>query len=336
MRILVTGGSGYIGSHTVVELMAAGHEVLIADNLVNSKVSVIDRIEAICGRRPEFHQVDLRDGPALADILRSTRLDAVMHFAGLKSVGESQTQPREYYDNNVGGTLTLLEQMQKLGIRNLIFSSSATVYGDASTMPITEVAPLAPTNPYGRTKWIIEELLRDVVAADPTWTVSLLRYFNPVGAHPSGTMGEDPQGVPNNLVPYIAQVAVGRLAALQIFGDDYETVDGTGVRDYIHITDLARGHLAALSTHHGTPGVHTYNLGRGEGVSVLQMLRAFEEAAGTTVPYEVVGRRPGDVATCYADPSRAQESLGWRAELAVDDMAADTWRWQSQNPTGYP
>ena len=336
MRILVTGGAGYIGSHTTIELLASSYDVTIVDNLSNSKASVVDRIEGLSGSRPQFFQADICDPVALSQAFSAGPFDAVIHFAGLKAVGESNERPRDYYENNVGGTLRLLEQMQSHGVQNLIFSSSATVYGDARTMPIREDTPLAPTNPYGRTKWMIELILRDFARAHPDWSISLLRYFNPVGAHPSGDLGEDPHGIPNNLVHYIAQVAVGRLPTLRVFGDDYDTNDGTGVRDYIHITDLARGHLAALQTHHQTPGVHVYNLGRGEGVSVLQMLHAFERAASMKIPYEIVGRRPGDVGTCFADPSHAESKLGWRAQLGVDAMAVDTWRWQNKNPDGYP
>lgn len=326
--ILITGGIGYIGSHTVVELMAVGHDVLVVDNLCNSKRSVIDRVAQIVGRRPQFAEVDVRDRAALRGLFRAQRFDAVVHFAGLKAVGESVARPLAYYDNNVSGSAALFECMAEAGVKTVVFSSSATVYGEPASVPIREDFPLAPANPYGRTKLVIEEMLRDLAASEPEWRVGLLRYFNPVGAHPSGLIGEDPNGIPNNLMPYVAQVAAGKLPELQVFGDDYPTPDGTGVRDYIHVVDLARGHLAALEALRSRAGVLTINLGTGRGYSVLEMVRAFEAASGRRVPYRVVARRPGDVAQCYADPSLAAQVLGWRAELGIEAMCADTWRWQ--------
>jgi UDP-glucose 4-epimerase len=325
---LVTGGTGYIGSHAVIELMAAGHDVVIIDNLCNSKPSVLDRIERIAGRRPHFEIIDLRDRPALRKVFSSHRFDSVVHFAGLKAVGESVQKPLEYYDNNISGSMALVECMLAAGVKTIVFSSSATVYGEPASVPIREDFPLSTSNPYGRTKLMIEEILRDVAAADPAWHVALLRYFNPVGAHSSGLIGEDPNGIPNNLMPYIAQVAAGKLKELPVFGNDYLTPDGTGVRDYIHVVDLVRGHLAALDVLRHRPGVLTVNLGTGRGYSVLEMIRAFSEASGKPVPYRVVGRRPGDVAQCFADPSLARDVLGWSAQFGIDAMCADTWRWQ--------
>ena len=327
-RILVTGGTGYIGSHTVVELMAAGHDVFVIDNRSNSKASVLDRVQRITGRRPEFRQTDVRDRPALRQLFANRRFDAVVHFAGLKAVGESVSKPLEYYDNNVSGSVALFECMGEAGLRTIVFSSSATVYGEPATVPIREDFPLSASNPYGRSKLMVEDILRDMVKADPRWRVALLRYFNPVGAHASGLIGEDPNGIPNNLMPYIAQVAVGRLKEQPVYGNDYPTPDGTGVRDYIHVVDLARGHLAALNALRERPGVLTVNLGTGRGYSVLELVRAFSAASGRPVPYRVVGRRPGDIAQCYADPSLARETLGWKAELGIDAMCADAWRWQ--------
>ena len=326
--ILITGGTGYIGSHTVVELMAAGHDVLILDNLCNSKASVLDRIQRIVGRRPRFEQVDVRDRPALRRIFSSHRFDAVVHFAGLKAVGESVEKPLEYYDNNVSGSVALFDCMGEAGLRTIVFSSSATVYGEPATVPIREDFPLSASNPYGRSKLMIEDVLRDAAAADSAWRIALLRYFNPVGAHSSGLIGESPNGIPNNLMPYIAQVAVGKLKELRVFGDDYPTPDGTGVRDYIHVVDLARGHLAALNALRQRPGVLTVNLGTGRGYSVLEMVRAFAAASGKPVHYRVTGRRPGDVAQCFADPSLARATLGWQAQLGIEAMCADAWRWQ--------
>jgi UDP-glucose 4-epimerase len=326
--ILVTGGTGYIGSHAVVELIAAGHDVFIIDNLCNSKASVLDRIERIAGRRPGFGQIDVRDRSALCKLLSLQRFDAVIHFAGLKAVGESVEKPLRYYDNNVSGSVTLIECMLETGVKTIVFSSSATVYGEPAAVPIREDFPLSAGNPYGRTKLMIEEILRDVAKADSGWRVALLRYFNPVGAHASGLIGEDPNGIPNNLMPYIAQVAAGRLKELPVYGNDYPTPDGTGVRDYLHVVDLARGHVAALDALVGRAGVLTVNLGTGRGCSVLEMVRAFAAASGKAIPYRIVARRPGDIAQCYADPALARELLGWRAQLDLDAMCADTWRWQ--------
>ena len=341
MKILVTGGAGYIGSHTCVELLNAGYEVVIVDNLSNSKLEAVRRLEAIAGKPVEFHQVDLLDEPALDAVFRRGPVEAVIHFAGFKAVGESVAQPLRYYHNNVTGTLVLLKVMGDHGVKDLVFSSSCTVYGDPHTVPVTEDFPLSATNPYGRTKLLIEDILRDLCAADPTWNVILLRYFNPVGAHSSGRIGEDPNGIPNNLVPYIAQVAVGRLQKLSVFGGDYPTHDGTGVRDYIHVVDLALGHLHALHALHALealprqPGIATYNLGTGQGYSVLDVVKAFQRACGREIPYQIVARRPGDIAITYADPTKAVRELGWRAERGLDEMCADVWRWQSGNPNGY-
>jgi UDP-glucose 4-epimerase len=334
-HLLVTGGTGYIGSHTVVELLAAGHAVTIVDNLSNSSLRVLDRIEKIAGRRPDFVRADLRDDDALAAIFRRAPIDAVIHFAGLKAVGESVAAPLRYYDNNVNGTLRLCSAMREAGVRRLVFSSSATVYGNPHTVRIVEDFPLQPANPYGRSKLMVEEILRDLAAAEPGWQIALLRYFNPVGAHPSGLIGEDPRGVPNNLMPYVAQVAVGRRERLQVFGNDYPTADGTGVRDYIHVVDLARGHQAALAALTRHPGVLTSNLGTGRGHSVLEVVRAFEAACGRTIAYEVAPRRPGDVPAYFADPTLAATLLGWQAEFGLDAMCRDSWHWQSRNPDGY-
>ncbi len=336
MRILVTGGAGYIGSHTSLELLVAGHDVVVVDNLSNSKATALARVEHLTKRSAPLAIADIRDRDALDQIFAEGRFDAVIHFAGLKAVGESTAKPVAYYDNNVAGTLVLLEVMAAHNVRSLVFSSSATVYGDPASVPITEDFPLTATNPYGWSKLMIEQILRDVQAADPRWSVTLLRYFNPVGAHQSGEIGEDPNGIPNNLLPYISQVAIGKRPFLSVFGDDYPTPDGTGVRDYIHVVDLARGHLAALDTHGREAGVHTYNLGTGRGVSVLEMLAAFEAACGKTLPYQIAPRRPGDIAECYADPSAAQEALNWRATHSLADAVADAWRWQSKNPDGFP
>ena len=327
-KILITGGTGYIGSHTAVELMAPDRDVFIIDNLCNSKASVMDRIERIVGRRPEFAQIDIRDRAALRALFSSHRFDAVIHFAGLKSVGQSVAKPLEYFDNNVSGSVVLFECMTEANVKTLVFSSSATVYGDPASVPIREDFPLSATNPYGRTKLMIEEILRDVAIADPAWRIGLLRYFNPVGAHVSGLIGEDPNGIPNNLIPYVAQVAAGKLKELSVFGGDYPTPDGTGVRDFIHVVDLARGHFAALTALRERTGILTVNLGTGRGYSVLEMVKAFSVASGKTVPYRVVARRPGDIAQCYADPALAHEALGWQAQLGIDAMCTDTWRWQ--------
>jgi len=327
-RVLVTGGTGYIGSHMVVELLLAGHETVVIDNLSNSKPSVIDRIEHIVGRRPQFEQIDIRDRDGLRRLIASQKIESVVHFAGLKAVGESVRLPLTYYDCNVLGTVTLLECLAETDIRTLVFSSSATVYGEATSVPIREDFPLSATNPYGRSKLMIEEILRDLARSDASWRIALLRYFNPVGAHPSGMIGEDPNGVPDNLMPYIARVAAGKLPELPVFGDDYPTPDGTGVRDYVHVVDLVQGHLAALKRLQTQTGLLTLNLGTGRGYSVLEMIRAFETASGVKVPYRVVARRPGDVAKCYADTSLAASVLGWHAGLGLAAMCADTWRWQ--------
>ena len=332
--ILVTGGTGYIGSHTVVELIAQGHEVVIIDNLCNSKRSVIDTIAKISGRKPQFINLDLRDKPGLKELFAAHSFDAVLHFAGLKSVGESVAKPLLYYDNNIVGTIHLLEAMEAAGVKTMVFSSSATVYGDPASVPITEDFPLSVTNPYGRSKLIIEDILRDTVRADPQWKVALLRYFNPVGAHESGLIGEDPRGTPNNLMPYVAQVAAGILPQLSVYGADYPTSDGTGVRDYIHVVDLAQGHLAALKALEGQPDLLTMNLGTGRGYSVLEMIKAFADVTGRKINYRIVARRPGDVAECYADPSLAFRLMGWRAQRGVEAMCADAWRWQKSNTPG--
>ena len=336
MNVLLTGGAGYIGSHTAVECLEAGHEVVVFDNLSNSSEKSLERVAQIAGRRVEFVQGDIRDRTALRALFAKHAIDAVVHFAGLKAVGESVEKPLLYYDNNIGGSIALFEVMAEAGVKSVVFSSSATVYGDPATVPITEDFPLSATNPYGWSKLFIETMLRDIARADDGWTVALLRYFNPVGAHESGLIGEDPRGIPNNLMPYVAQVAVGRRPHLNVFGGDYPTPDGTGVRDYIHVVDLARGHVAALNRlHHKAGGVHTWNLGTGQGVSVLDMVRAFEAASGKKVPYEIVARRAGDVAQCWADPARAAQDLGWRAIHDLPRMCADAWRWQSNNPDGY-
>ena len=326
--ILVTGGAGYIGSHTVVEMLNAGYGVAVLDNFCNSKPSVIERITQITGQTPLLVEGDIRDREMLAELFANHQFSAVIHFAGLKAVGESVTTPLIYYDNNVLGSLVLVEAMAAAGVKNLVFSSSATVYGDPDTLPIRENAPLKANNPYGQSKLMVENILRDVAVADSTWKIALLRYFNPVGAHPSGLIGEDPQGVPNNLVPYIAQVATGKRDYLSVFGDNYPTPDGTGIRDYIHVTDLARGHLRALDALPTLNGALAINLGTGHGYSVLQMAKAFEKASQRPVPYRTTTRRPGDIAECYADPSLAERVLGWRAEFGIEKMCRDTWRWQ--------
>ncbi len=331
--ILVTGGAGYIGSHTVVELMASGREVFIVDSLCNSKASVIDRIERIAGRRPGFAQIDVRDRAALSRHLSLHRPDAVIHFAGLKAVGESVAKPLMYYDANVNGSIALAECMLEAGVNTIVFSSSATVYGEPGAVQFREDFPLAPINPYGRTKLMVEEILRDVASANADWRVALLRYFNPVGAHPSGLIGEDPNGIPNNLMPYIAQVAMGKLKELSVYGNDYPTPDGTGLRDYIHVVDLARGHLAALIAMQQRAGVLAVNLGTGRPYSVLEMVRAFSAASGREVPYRFTARRPGDLAEYYADPALARELLGWQAQHGIDAMCADVWRWQQRAAT---
>lgn len=335
MAILVTGGAGYIGSHTCVELLDAGEQVVVLDNFCNSSPESLRRVAAITGVTPLCVEGDLRDAACLARLFAEHRIEAVIHFAGLKAVGESVAKPLLYYDNNVVGTIRLLEAMRVAGVRNLVFSSSATVYGDPQRLPLTEDHPLSATNAYGQSKLMIEEILRDVARSEPGWRVALLRYFNPVGAHKSGTIGEDPQGMPNNLMPFVAQVAVGVREKLSVFGGDYPTPDGTGVRDYIHVVDLALGHLRALERLRRDDGLFAVNLGTGIGYSVLDMVRAFEAASGRKVAYQIVDRRPGDIASCYADPSLALELLGWRATRGIDEMCADAWRWQSRNPAGF-
>ncbi|MCL4680683.1 MAG: UDP-glucose 4-epimerase GalE [Rhodocyclaceae bacterium] len=333
--ILVTGGAGYIGSHVCVELLQTGYDVVVLDNLCNSRRDVLGRIARIAGRPVAFHERDVRDEAALRGIFREHAIDAVLHFAGLKAVEESVARPLAYYNNNVGGTLALCAVMSEAGVRRLVFSSSATVYGDPDAVPVREDHPLRPTNPYGHSKAMIETILQDLSRSDPAWKIALLRYFNPVGAHESGLIGEDPGGVPNNLLPFIAQVAVGRREALNVYGNDYPTPDGTGVRDYIHVVDLARGHLAALEKLATSSEVLSVNLGTGRGYSVLEMVEAFRRASGRDIPYRIVARRPGDVAACYADPALAARLLGWRAERGLERICRDAWRWQSMNPNGY-
>ena len=335
MAVLVTGGAGYIGSHTVVQLLEDSREVVIVDDLSNSSPKVIDRIEAITGKRPKFYEVNILDEEKMEEIFKENKIDSVIHFAGFKAVGESVAKPLAYYTNNLTTTLIVLNLMKKYGVRNFVFSSSATVYGDPHTCPILETFPLSATNPYGRTKLMIEEMLVDICKADKELNVALLRYFNPVGAHESGTIGEEPNGIPNNLMPYITKVAVGKLEKLSVFGDDYNTPDGTGVRDYIHVVDLANGHLKALTKLETNPGLVIYNLGTGKGYSVLDMVKAFSKACGKDIPYVIAPRRPGDVAMCYADATKAKEELGWEAKYDLDRMCADSWRWQSNNPNGY-
>ncbi|MCK9236569.1 MAG: UDP-glucose 4-epimerase GalE [Thiopseudomonas sp.] len=335
-KILVTGGAGYIGSHTLVELLAAGYEPLVLDNLCNSSRESLARVEQITGHQVSFIQGDIRDAALLEQVFAEHSVRAVVHFAGLKAVGESVEQPLSYYDNNVHGSQVLLQAMLNAGVYQLVFSSSATVYGEPAEMPISEQCPVGrPTNPYGRSKLMVEDMLRDLAISEPRLRIAILRYFNPVGAHKSGLIGEDPHGLPNNLLPYIAQVAVGKLKQLSVFGDDYATVDGTGVRDYIHVVDLAQGHVAALDYLAKEPGVHTWNLGTGKGYSVLEMVKAFEEASGQSVPYQIAPRRAGDIAQCYANPDKAKRELGWQAQLGLSQMMQDTWRWQSQNPHGF-
>lgn len=335
MNILLTGGAGYIGSHTAVELLEAGYDVIIVDDLSNSKIESVRRIEKITGRTVTFYQCDIADEAAASAIFSAHAIDAVIHFAGYKAVGESVHKPLLYYRNNLNTTLTLLSVMARFGVHSLVFSSSATVYGVPKTVPLTEDMPTSCTNPYGWTKLFNEQILRDAAVADPALSVVLLRYFNPIGAHASGLIGEDPTGIPNNLMPYISQVAVGKLSHLNVFGNDYPTHDGTGVRDYIHVVDLAKGHLAAIRYAAEHPGVETVNLGTGTGYSVLDIVGAFKKANGVDVPYKIAPRRDGDVAECYADPSKAEALLSWRAEKTLEDMCRDSWRWQSQNPTGY-
>ena len=336
MTILVTGGAGYIGSHTCIELIQAGYDVVVLDNLCNSSEKSLERVEEITGQKVTFYKADLLDKEAVDAVFAAEKIDAVIHFAGLKAVGESVAKPLEYYHNNITGTLLLCDVMRKYGVKNIIFSSSATVYGNPAIIPITEECPKGDiTNPYGRTKGMLEQILTDLHTADPEWNVILLRYFNPIGAHKSGRIGENPKGIPNNLVPYIAQVAVGKLERLGVFGNDYDTHDGTGVRDYIHVVDLADGHVKALNKIKENCGVKVYNLGTGIGYSVLDIVKAYEQACGKEIPYVIKDRRPGDIATCYANPTKAKEELGWEAKRGLLEMCEDSWRWQSNNPNGY-
>ncbi len=335
MKILVTGGAGYIGSHTCVELLNNNYEVVVVDNLCNSSKESLNRVKTITGKEVTFYQQDILDEAALAQIFSQHKIDAVIHFAGLKAVGESVEKPLEYYQNNLTGTLVLLKVMRDFKVKNFVFSSSATVYGDPHSVPIKEDFPLSATNPYGRSKLIIEEISHDLFLADNSWNIALLRYFNPVGAHKSGLIGEDPNGIPSNLMPYISQVAIGKREKLSVYGDDYKTPDGTGVRDYIHVVDLAIGHIKALEKLNSKPGLVIYNLGTGQGYSVLEMLNSMEKASGQTIPYQIVARRAGDIGTCYADPGFAEQEIGWKAERNLDMMAEDTWRWQQNNPQGF-
>lgn len=335
MSILVTGGAGYIGSHTVVELLKLGKDVVIVDNLSNSSILVLDRIETITGKRPTFYELDVADKVALREVFEKESIEAAIHFAGYKAVGESVEKPVMYYENNIMSTLSLVEVMAEFGVKKIVFSSSATVYGLNNPSPLVETMPTSATNPYGYTKVMLEQILRDVEVADKEWSIALLRYFNPIGAHESGLIGEDPAGIPNNLMPFVAQVAVGKRPELSVFGNDYDTVDGTGVRDYIHVIDLAIGHIKALEKISTTEGVHTYNLGSGQGTSVLELVQAFEKVNGVPVPYKIVDRRPGDVATCYANADKALAELNWKTEKTIEDMCRDTWNWQSKNPNGY-
>jgi len=335
MAVLVTGGAGFIGSHACVELLKSNYEVIIVDNLSNSSEKSIERVRQISGKDLKFFNVDLLDRESLEDIFTKYNIDAVIHFAGLKAVGESVSIPLRYYQNNIEGTLVLLEVMQKFNVKTLVFSSSATVYGDPKRLPITEDSELSVTNPYGRTKLMIEQILGDLYLSDNTWNIAILRYFNPIGAHSSGLIGENPNGIPNNLLPYIAQVAAGKRKELSVYGNDYNTPDGTGVRDYLHVVDLAVGHIKALKKLETKPGIVTYNLGTGNGYSVLDIVNAFSKACGKEIPYKIVPRRPGDIATCYADPTKAKTELDWQAEKGIDEMCADAWRWQVNNPNGY-
>lgn len=333
MKILVTGGAGYIGSHTCVELLDSGHDVIVIDNLCNSEEEALIRVEKITSKKIKFYKGDIQNQLLLKKIFEENKIDAVIHFAGLKAVGESVEQPLRYYQNNIGGTLTLCKAMTDAGVKKIIFSSSATVYGSPKTVPVREDFPLSATNPYGYTKLMIEQILKDLYTSDNSWHITILRYFNPIGAHKSGIIGENPNGIPNNLMPYITQTAAGKLKKLKVFGDDYPTHDGTGVRDYIHVVDLAKGHVAALKT--SKSGVYIYNLGTGKGYSVLDVVKAFEKASGIKIPYEIAPRRSGDIAEVYADPSKAKAELGWTAQYGLDEMCADSWHWQSQNPDGY-
>jgi UDP-glucose 4-epimerase len=335
MKILVTGGAGYIGSHTIIELVSSGHEVVVVDNLVNSSVESIKRVEKITGTTIPFYEIDLLNSRALSVVFSEHSFDSVIHFGGLKAVGESIEKPLLYYRTNIDSTLNLLDTMSTHGVKNLVFSSSATVYGTPDKLPLTEDSTIGTglTNPYGKTKYMIEEILRDTVIADSTWNITILRYFNPIGAHESGAIGEDPQGIPNNLMPFISQVAVGKREKLLVFGNDYDTVDGTGVRDYIHVVDLARGHVAAVNKL--MSGLNVYNLGTGHGTSVLELVHAFESASGKSIPLEITARRPGDIASCYADASKAKKELNWTAQKTIEDACHDSWKWQSENPDGY-
>lgn len=335
MAILVTGGTGFIGSHTCVELISAGYELVVVDNLCNSTEEALRRVEKITETQIKFYKVDILDKDKLREIFQQEKIDAVIHFAALKAVGESVNKPLMYYKNNINGTLVLCEVMEEFGVKNIVFSSSATVYGDPHTVPIKEEFPLSVTNPYGRTKLMIEDILRDIYRADSTWNIIILRYFNPIGAHKSGLIGEDPKGIPNNLAPFITQVASGKLKELGVFGDDYDTPDGSGVRDYLHVVDLAIGHVKAIEKIEAKPGLCTYNLGTGTGYSVFQLIHAFEKAVGKPIPYVVKERRPGDIAACYADPTLANTELGWKAERGLEEMCEDAWRWQKNNPNGF-
>ena len=336
MTVLVTGGAGYIGSHTVIELQQAGYDVIVIDNLCNASEKVIGRVEAITGKKVPFYQIDIRDREGLEKLFAENEIDACIHFAGLKAVGQSVSIPWEYYENNIGGTLTLVDVMRRHNVKNIIFSSSATVYGDPAEVPITENCPKGQcTNPYGWTKSMLEQILSDMQHADPEWNVVLLRYFNPIGAHKSGTIGEDPKGIPNNLMPYITQVAVGKRPKLSVYGNDYNTHDGTGVRDYIHVLDLAAGHVAAMKKIAEGCGLKVYNLGTGTGYSVLDVVNAFVKANDVAVPYEIAPRRPGDIDACYSDPARAFEEMGWKTKYSLEDMCRDSWNWQKNNPNGY-
>ncbi|MCY9692644.1 UDP-glucose 4-epimerase GalE [Paenibacillus alginolyticus] len=335
MAVLVTGGAGYVGSHTCLELLNAGYEIVVVDNLCNSSSESLRRVNEVTGKDFKFYQIDLLDRQSLEEVFNQNKIEAVVHFAGLKAVGESVRLPLRYYHNNITGTLVLCELMQEYAVKRMIFSSSATVYGMSESVPISEKSPLGATNAYGRTKLIIEEIMQDVYVSDPNWSIAILRYFNPIGAHSSGRLGEDPNGIPNNLMPFITQVAVGGVKELQIYGNDYPTLDGTGVRDYIHVEDLARGHLKALEKVMATTGVEAYNLGTGRGYSVIEMVSAFERVTGRRIPYKMTDRRPGDIGICYSDPTKAERELGWIAEKGIEEMCRDAWRWQSNNPCGY-
>ncbi|MGP8330799.1 MAG: UDP-glucose 4-epimerase GalE [Methanosarcinaceae archaeon] len=335
MKILVTGGAGYIGSHTCLELLHAGYDVVVVDNLSNSRMESLKRVQNLTGKTLEFHLIDLLDQQALNNVFQKSKIDAVIHFAGLKAVGESVSAPLKYYHNNVAGTLVLCSVMNNNNVKNIVFSSSATVYGDPKEVPIREEFAVHPTNPYGRSKLMIEDILKDLFEADKNWNVVLLRYFNPVGAHPSGQIGEDPRGIPNNLFPYISQVAIGKLSELSVFGSNYPTPDGTGVRDYIHVVDLAKAHISVLSKFTSNFGIETYNIGTGRGYSVFEIISAFEKASGRKIPYKIIDRRSGDIAACFTDPTKANKALGWAAQYGINQMCADAWQWQEKNPNGY-